>query len=127
MLNKIFTYCDIYAYNTKQFENNIKEVNILLFYLQLLQEFGLYVGISETILRAIITYVNKTKRNNFWILQSGNWSMGFFVSYTIVGFIWENYNIDMVVTLVYYCLLVQLQGCLYLYQKLFKYHICIIN
>ena len=61
--------------------------------------FGLYVGISETVQRAIIPkYVPTEFRGTAYGLYSLVIGVCFFVSNITFGFIWDNYNINMAVT-----------------------------
>jgi MFS family permease len=61
--------------------------------------FGLYVGISETVQRAIIPiYVSTESRGTAYGLYSLVTGVCFFVSNITFGFIWDNYNIFMAVT-----------------------------
>jgi MFS family permease len=61
--------------------------------------FGLYVGISETVQRAIIPkYVSTELRGTAYGLYSLVTGVCFFVSNITFGFIWDNYNIFMAVT-----------------------------
>ncbi len=61
--------------------------------------FGLYVGISETVQRAIIPkYVPTEFRGTAYGLYSLVIGVCFFASNITFGFIWDNYNINMAVT-----------------------------
>ena len=61
--------------------------------------FGLYVGISETVQRAIIPkYVSTELRGTAYGLYSLVTGVCFFVSNITFGFIWDSYNINMAVT-----------------------------
>ena len=61
--------------------------------------FGLYIGISETVQRAIIPrYVSAELRGTAYGLYSLVTGVCFFVSNITFGFIWDNYNIHMAVT-----------------------------
>jgi len=61
--------------------------------------FGLYVGISETVQRAIIPkYVATELRGTAYGLHSLVIGICFFVSNITFGFIWDNYSINMAVT-----------------------------
>ena len=61
--------------------------------------FGLYVGISETVQRAIIPkYVSTEFRGTAYGLYSLVIGVCFFVSNITFGFIWDNNNINMAVT-----------------------------
>jgi MFS family permease len=60
--------------------------------------FGLYVGISETVQRAIIPkYVSTELRGTAYGLYSLVIGVCFFSSNITFGFIWDNYNINMAV------------------------------
>jgi MFS family permease len=60
--------------------------------------FGLYVGISETVQRAIIQkYVSTELRGTAYGLYSLVIGVCFFSSNIAFGFIWDNYNINMAV------------------------------
>ncbi len=60
--------------------------------------FGLYVGISETIQRAIIPkYVTTELRGTSYGFNSLVIGVCFFASNITFGFIWDNYNIQMAV------------------------------
>lgn len=60
--------------------------------------FGLYVGISETVQRAIIPkYVTSELRGTAYGLYSVVTGVCFFVSNITFGFIWDNYSINMAV------------------------------
>lgn len=72
--------------------------NISLAYL-LAVIFGLYVGISETVQRAIIPkYVPTELRGTAYGLYSLVIGVCFFASNITFGFIWDNYDINMAVT-----------------------------
>ena len=61
--------------------------------------FGLYVGISETVQRAIIPkYVVTESRGTAYGLYSLVTGVCFLVSNITFGFIWDNYDITMAVT-----------------------------
>jgi hypothetical protein len=61
--------------------------------------FGLYVGISETVQRAIIPkYVLTEFRGTAYGLYSLVVGICFFASNITFGFIWDNYSINMAVT-----------------------------
>ena len=61
--------------------------------------FGLYVGISETVQRAIISkFVTSELRGTAYGLYSLVVGVCFFASNITFGFIWDNYNINMAVT-----------------------------
>ena len=60
--------------------------------------FGLYVGISETVQRAIIPkYVTSELRGTSYGLYSVVTGVCFFVSNITFGFIWDFYDINMAV------------------------------
>ena len=60
--------------------------------------FGLYVGISETVQRAIIPkYISTELRGTAYGVYSLVTGVCFFASNITFGFIWDNYNIDMAV------------------------------
>jgi MFS-type transporter involved in bile tolerance (Atg22 family) len=60
--------------------------------------FGLYIGISETVQRAIIPrYVSTELRGTAYGFYSLVIGVCFFVSNITFGFIWDNYNIQMAV------------------------------
>ena len=60
--------------------------------------FGLYVGISETVQRAIIPkYVSTELRGTAYGVYSLVTGVCFFASNITFGFIWDNYNINMAV------------------------------
>jgi MFS family permease len=74
-------------------------INNLSFVYLLAVIFGLYVGISETVQRAIIPkYVSTELRGTAYGLYSLVIGAYFFVSNITFGFIWDNYNIYMAVT-----------------------------
>jgi MFS family permease len=61
--------------------------------------FGLYVGISETVHRAIISkFVTSELRGTAYGLYSLVVGVCFFASNITFGFIWDNYNINVAVT-----------------------------
>jgi MFS family permease len=61
--------------------------------------FGLYVGISETVQRAIIPkYVTTESRGTAYGLYSLVTGACFFVSNLTFGFIWDNYDINIAIT-----------------------------
>ena len=77
----------------------IVSVNDVSFAYVLAVIFGLYVGISETVQRAIIPkYVPAELRGTAYGLYSLVIGVCFFVSNITFGFIWDNYNINMAVT-----------------------------
>ncbi len=60
--------------------------------------FGVYVGISETVQRAIIPkYVSTELRGTAYGVYSLVTGVCFFASNITFGFIWDNYNINMAV------------------------------
>jgi MFS family permease len=91
----LISYC-IFAISTILMLVSINSVSIAYI---LAIVFGLYVGISETVQRAVIPkYVSSEKRGTaygFYSLVSG---VCFFVSNLTFGFIWDNYDISIAVT-----------------------------
>ncbi len=60
--------------------------------------FGLYVGISETVQRAIIPkYVTSELRGSAYGVYSLVTGVCFFTSNITFGFLWDNYSINMAV------------------------------
>lgn len=73
-------------------------VNNIFFAYILATIFGLYVGISETVQRALIPrYVSSDLRGTAYGFYSLVIGVCFFVSNITFGFIWDNYNIQMAV------------------------------
>jgi MFS family permease len=76
----------------------IVSINNMYYAYVLAGMFGLYVGISETVQRAIIPkYVQMELRGTAYGLYSLVTGVCFFVSNITFGFIWDNYNISMAV------------------------------
>ena len=62
--------------------------------------FGLYMGISETLQRAVIPrYVSSELRGTAYGIYNLVIGSGFFISNVVFGFLWDEYNFD------YWCLL----------------------
>ena len=77
----------------------IISINNIYFVYLLAVIFGLYVGISETVQRAIIPkYVPTESRGTAYGLYSLVIGVCFFASNITFGFIWDNYDINMAVT-----------------------------
>jgi len=77
----------------------IVSINNIYFVYLLAVIFGLYVGISETVQRAIIPkYVPTESRGTAYGLYSLVIGVCFFASNITFGFIWDNYDINMAVT-----------------------------
>jgi MFS-type transporter involved in bile tolerance (Atg22 family) len=56
--------------------------------------FGLYIGISETVQRAVVPkYVSSELRGTAFGLYNVVIGAGFFVSNISFGFLWDNYNL----------------------------------
>jgi MFS family permease len=76
----------------------VVSINNISFAYLLAVIFGLYVGISETVQRAIIPkYVSTELRGTAYGLYSLVIGACFFASNITFGFIWDNYNIYMAV------------------------------
>ncbi|WP_148686783.1 MFS transporter [Candidatus Nitrosocosmicus hydrocola] len=76
----------------------VVSINNVAFAYILATIFGLYVGISETVQRAIIPkYVSTELRGTAYGLYSLVIGVCFFASNITFGFIWDNYNIHMAV------------------------------
>ena len=77
----------------------VVSINNISFTYVLAGIFGLYIGISETVQRAIIPkYVSTELRGTAYGLYSLVSRVCFFASNITFGFIWDNYNINMAVT-----------------------------
>jgi MFS family permease len=60
--------------------------------------FGLYVGISETVQRAIISkYISSDLRGTAFGLYNLVVGTGFFISNIVFGFLWDNYNLSIAI------------------------------
>jgi MFS family permease len=56
--------------------------------------FGLYVGISETLQRAVIPkYISSELRGTACGVYNVVVGVGFFVSYIVFGYLWDNFNL----------------------------------
>jgi MFS family permease len=68
--------------------------------------FGLYMGISETLQRAIIPrYISSELRGTAYGIYNLVIGSGFFISNVIFGFLWDKYNVNVGV---YYSLITSL-------------------
>lgn len=77
----------------------VVSINNIIFAYMIAAIFGLYVGISETVQRAIIPrYVSPELRGTAYGFYSLVIGVCFFVSNITFGFIWDYYNIYMAVT-----------------------------
>ena len=66
------------------------------YYLALI--FGLYVGISETVQRAVIPkYVSADLRGTAYGIYNLITGIGLFISNIVFGYIWDSYNINLAV------------------------------
>ena len=60
--------------------------------------FGIYVGISETLQRAVIPkYVSSELRGTAYGIYNVVVGIGFFISNIVFGYLWDNFNLAIVV------------------------------
>jgi MFS family permease len=74
------------------------EANNFLYACILAAVFGIYVGISETLQRAIIPkYVSSELRGTAYGMYNVVVGSGFFVSNIVFGYVWDNFNLTLAV------------------------------
>jgi MFS family permease len=83
--------------------------------------FGIYMGISETLQRAVVPrYVSSDLRGTAYGVYNVVVGVGFFVSNVVFGYLWDNFNLSIAI---FYSMLFAFAAIIGMFTFIKKYHV----